>query len=69
MRQTETILAEVRLVVTTTGARLVLKRGGEVVDDDAWDVGRKIGTTEAAELAQCLFHDAFDLLQFVTHGH
>ena len=63
------MLAEVTLVIEATGARLVLKRGEKVVEDEVWVFnGRKIGRTEAAEVAEVVFHDTYDLLQYSVHG-
>jgi len=62
------MLAEVRLIIASREARLVLKRGETIVEDEVWKFERPISKTEAKELAEAAFHDAFDLMQHAVHG-
>ena len=62
------MLAEVRLVVTPKGARLTVRKGDDIIEDEVWSFGRSIGKTEAIELAMVVFHDSYDGLQYFAHG-
>jgi hypothetical protein len=62
------MLAEVRLIVASREAKLVIKRGETIVEDEVWRFERPISKTEAKELAEAAFHDAFDLMQQAVHG-
>ena len=62
------MLAEVKLVIAPTEARLTISRGEEIVDDEVWSFGRKIGKAEAREFARAVFDDAYDGINFMVHG-
>lgn len=62
------MLGEVRLVITTRGARLTIRRGDEVAEDEVWSFDRSIGSTEAMELSRAIFDDAYDALNWMVHG-
>ena len=62
------MMGELRLIVATKGARIVLKIGETVVEDESWTFERKISRTEAKEITEAAFHDAYDLMQFFAHG-
>jgi len=62
------MLAEVRLIIASREARLVIKRGEVLVEDEVWKFERPISKTEAKELAEAAFHDSFDLMQHAVHG-
>lgn len=62
------MLAEVRLVIAPKEARLTLRRGDDVVEDELWKFDSPMSRTEAQELAEVAFHDTFDLLQYAVHG-
>jgi hypothetical protein len=62
------MMGELRLIVATQGARIVLKIGETVVEDESWTFERKISRTEAKEITEAAFHDAYDLMQFFSHG-
>jgi len=62
------MLAEVRLIIASKEARLVMKRGETLVEDELWKFERPISKTEAKELAEAMFHDSFDLMQHAVHG-
>jgi CYTH domain-containing protein len=62
------MLAEVRLIIASKEARLVLKRGETLVEDELCKFERPISKTEAKDLAEAAFHDCFDLLQHAVHG-
>jgi hypothetical protein len=62
------MLAEVRLVIAPKEARLTIRKGDTVIEDEVWSFGRSIGKTEATELAMAVFHDSYDGLQYFAHG-
>lgn len=62
------MLGEVRLIVASKEARLILKIGEELIEDELWTFERKISKTEAREVIEAAFHDAYDLMQYSTHG-
>jgi len=62
------MLADVRLIIGTSEARLVVHHGDDVVEDEAWRFGRRIGREEAKGMAEAIFSDAYDMLNFVAHG-
>ena len=62
------MLAEVRLVIAPQEARLTIRRGDEIVDDEVWSFGRKVGRSEAQEFARAVFDDAYDAMNYMVHG-
>ncbi len=62
------MLAEVRLIIASREAKLVIRRGETIAEDEVWKFERPISKTEAKELAEAAFHDAFDLMQHAVHG-
>lgn len=62
------MLGEVRLIVASKEARLILKIGETLIEDELWTFERKISKTEAREVIEAAFHDAFDLMQYSVHG-
>jgi hypothetical protein len=62
------MLAEVRLLIAPKEARLILKKGERLVEDEIWSFDRKISQTEAKEIAEVMFHDCYDLVQYSVYG-
>lgn len=62
------MLGEVRLIVAAKEARLILKIGETEIEDELWTFERRISKTEAREVIEAAFHDAYDLMQFSVHG-
>ncbi len=62
------MLAEVRLIIAGKEGRLMLKVAERIVEDELWTFDRKIGASEARELAKVAFDDAYDLMQHAVHG-
>jgi hypothetical protein len=62
------MLGEVRLIVAAKEARLVLKIGETLIEEELWTFDRKISKSEAREVIEAAFHDAYDLMQFSVHG-
>jgi len=58
--------AEVRLIFSEATARLVLKVGGETEEQDIF-VG-KASKRLILELTQCLYDDAYDLVNYTLNG-
>lgn len=62
------MLAEVRLVIAPKEARLTVRKGDDIIEDEVWSFGRTVGKTEALELAMAVFHESYDGLQYFAHG-
>jgi hypothetical protein len=62
------MLAKVELVIAPKEARLTIRKGDEIVEDEIWSFGRKIGKSEAAEFARAVFDDAYDGINYMVHG-
>lgn len=62
------MLADVRLIVAATEARLVMRHDDTVVEDEVWKFDRRIGREEAKSMASAIFADAYDMMNFVAHG-
>lgn len=62
------MLAEVRLVVSGSEAKLVLKHGDTVIENELWRFGRRVTRKEAEELCRVAFDDAYDLMNHAVHG-
>lgn len=62
------MLGEVRLIVAAKEARLILKIGETLIEEELWSFDRKISKTEARQVLEAAFHDAYDLMQFSVHG-
>lgn len=62
------MLAEVRLVLTPKEARLTIRRGDDIIDDELWTFGRNVGSSEAQEFARAVFDDAYDVVNIMVHG-
>jgi len=60
--------AELRLVIAPKEARLTLRRGDDIVEDEVWKFERQLGRSEAMEIARVCFDDAYDLIQWTAHG-
>lgn len=59
---------QVTLVVTKKSARLTLKRGDDVVEDEVWAFDTPAPSAEIRDIVECVFHDCYDLLNYSTHG-
>lgn len=60
--------AEVRLIIAKKEARLILKVGDDIVEDDLWTFDSPMTNAEARDLARILFDEGYDLMQFSVHG-
>ena len=61
-------LAEVRMVLTPTFVRLVIRSGDKTIEDEVWRPDFKISQTEADIAARSCFDVIYDFLQFQVHG-
>lgn len=59
---------EVRLIIAKKEARLVLKNGDTVVEDELWKFDTPMSASEASDLARILFDEGYDLMQYSVHG-
>lgn len=62
------MLAEVRLIIGPKEARVTVRHGDDVVEDEVWSFGRQLGRSEAKEMAQAIFSDIYDMLNLLAHG-
>lgn len=62
------MLAELQLVIGQKEARLVLKKGETIVEDELWTFDGKMSRTEAGEIARAMFDDCFDMIQYSVYG-
>jgi len=60
--------AEVRLIIAKREARLILKEGDKVIEDELWKFDGPLSPEQAAELARILFDEGYDLMQYSVHG-
>lgn len=60
--------SEVRLIIAKKEARLILKNGDDIVEDELWKFDSPMGNSEAKELARILFDEGYDLMQFSMYG-
>jgi hypothetical protein len=62
------MLGEVRLIVAAKEARLILRKGERVIEDEVWKFDRMPGQTEVGELVKAVFDNTYDMMNFVTSG-
>ena len=62
------MLAEVRLIIAAKEARLILKKGEKIVEDELWKFDARVARSEAGGIADAAFHDAYDLMQYAVYG-
>lgn len=61
-------LAEVRMVLTPTSARLVIKSGEKTVENEVWKTEARISQTEADVAARACFDNLYDFLNYQING-
>lgn len=62
------MIAEVRLLIGTKEARLILKKDDDFLEDELWTFDRKMSMTEAQQMCRLIFDQAFDFLNTAVHG-
>lgn len=61
-------LAEVRLTLTQTSARLVVKSRDKAIENEIWVIDGKISQTEADVAARSCFDSLYDFLNYQVNG-
>jgi hypothetical protein len=61
-------MLQVVLTLTPKRARLLIKRGDEIVEDEVWAFDEPAPKAELRDIAECVFHDSYDLLNHCCHG-
>lgn len=62
------MLAEVRLIIAPKEARLLVRHGDDVVEDELWKFVPPISRTEAKKIAEAIFADGYSIMQYAVHG-
>jgi hypothetical protein len=62
------MMAEVHLIVASKECTLTISSGERVLEQEKWTFPRPLSRTEAKQLAEATFHDAYDLIQYSVHG-
>lgn len=60
--------SEVRLIIARKEARLILKAGDDIVEDELWRFDSPMTRDEAEDLTRILFDEGYDLMQYSVHG-
>lgn len=60
-------LAELRLVVTRSEARVTVTHEGKFVEDEVWRFPMPLARSEARQIAKVMFDDVYDALQNAVH--
>lgn len=69
LQEVTTLVVEVRLVLTPKSAALTIVRGSkDVIDHEVWKFEAPTPNRELRDLAECVFHDCYDLMNYVSHG-
>lgn len=58
---------ELRFVLAAKEGRLFLKIDDQEIEDELWKFDRKLTKAEMAEIATCVFQDAYEVMQYATH--
>jgi len=48
-------------------ARLFLKIDDREIEDELWAFDRKLTNAQIQEIAACVFHDAYSVIQYTAH--
>ena len=62
------MLADVRLVIAGREARLTLRCGDDVIDDESWRFSANVGQREAAAMAKAIFDSVYDAMNYASGG-
>jgi hypothetical protein len=62
------VLAEVKVVIASKEARIMLIRGDQVVEDEVWSFRPAIDKASATELARVMFDDMYDFVNLAANG-
>ena len=61
-------LAEVRMVLTPTSCRLIVKSGDKTIEDEVWSPEFKVSSSEADVAARTVFDAIYDFLNYQVNG-
>jgi len=59
---------QVHLTLTPKSARLTWTKGDSVIEDEVWKFETPAPKSELRDIAECVFHDCYDLMNHSTHG-
>lgn len=62
------VLAELKVVIASKEARLMLLRGDRVVEDEVWTFRPQIEKQAASDLARVMFDDLYDFINMAANG-
>lgn len=62
------VLAELRVVIASKEARLMLTHGDKIVEDELWKFKPAIEKAAAADVARAMFDDLYDYLNSVANA-
>lgn len=62
------VLAELKVVIASKEARLMLLRGDRVVEDEVWTFKPQIEKPAASDLARVMFDDLYDFINLAANG-
>lgn len=62
------VLAELKVVIASKEARLMLLRGDRVVEDEVWTFRPQIEKQTASDLARVMFDDLYDFINLAANG-
>lgn len=63
-----TLHAEVKLMIGSKEARLLLVQHGQIVEDEVWTAPSKVSQTEAKGASQAVFDNLYDFLNYTFNG-
>jgi hypothetical protein len=61
-------MLELRLVLTPRSAKLTWTKGEAIVEEEVWTFSSPTPKSELRDIAECVFHDCYDLLNYSCHG-
>jgi hypothetical protein len=59
--------AELRLVLAGKEVRLTFTIDDREVNGELWSFDRKLSKAEVQEIVECVFHDAYSVVQHAAH--
>lgn len=62
------MLADLRLVISPTETRLVLRNDDDIVEDELWKHEKKVSRTEAKSASRAAFDCIYDFMNHAIHG-
>jgi len=59
---------EVRFIVASKEARLMLVRDADVLEDELWKFERPMGRSEQQQMVRAVFDSTYDFLNYTVNG-